>query len=69
MRSAGQYSPNLLKIRHPRTAQPGGSGKHAAAKEVVQQTTQTIIQEQRRLTMVQFQKAEESREKRRDSVG
>ena len=33
------------------------------AKELVEQTTQTIIQDQRRLTIVQFQKAEESREK------
>jgi regulator of protease activity HflC (stomatin/prohibitin superfamily) len=32
-------------------------------KGVIDQTTQTIIQEQRRLTMVEFQKAEESREK------
>jgi hypothetical protein len=30
---------------------------------VVEQTTQTIIQEQRKITMVEFQKAEESREK------
>lgn len=32
-------------------------------KGVVEQTTQTIIQEQRKITMVEFQKAEESREK------
>ena len=32
-------------------------------KGVIEQTTQTIIQEQRKITMVEFQKAEESREK------
>jgi SPFH domain / Band 7 family len=32
-------------------------------KGVVEQTTQTIIQEQRKITMVEFQKAEEAREK------
>jgi hypothetical protein len=32
-------------------------------KGVVEQTTQTIIQEQRKITMVELQKAEESREK------
>ena len=32
-------------------------------KGVLEQTAQTIIQEQRRLTMVEFQKAEEAREK------
>lgn len=32
-------------------------------KGVLEQTAQTIIQEQRRITMVEFQKAEESREK------
>lgn len=32
-------------------------------KGVVEQTTETIVQEQRKLTMVQFQKAEEAREK------
>ena len=32
-------------------------------KGVVEQTTQTIIQEQRKITMVEFEKAEESREK------
>jgi hypothetical protein len=32
-------------------------------KGVLEQTSQTIIQEQRRITMVEFQKAEESREK------
>ncbi|MDE3219653.1 MAG: SPFH domain-containing protein [Nitrospirota bacterium] len=32
-------------------------------KGVVEQTTQMIIQEQRKITMVEFQKAEESREK------
>src|SRR5262245_2061188 len=32
-------------------------------KGVVEQTTQTIIQEQRRITMIEFQKAEEAREK------
>ncbi len=32
-------------------------------KGVVEQTTQTIVQEQRKLTMVEFQKAEEAREK------
>jgi regulator of protease activity HflC (stomatin/prohibitin superfamily) len=32
-------------------------------KGVVEQTTATIVQEQRKLTMVQFQKAEEAREK------
>ena len=32
-------------------------------KGVVEQTTQTITQEQRKITMVEFQKAEESREK------
>jgi hypothetical protein len=32
-------------------------------KGVLDQTSQTIIQEQRRITMVEFQKAEESREK------
>ncbi|MFO0729395.1 MAG: SPFH domain-containing protein [Nitrospiraceae bacterium] len=32
-------------------------------KGVVEQTTQTIVQEQRRITMVEFQKAEEAREK------
>lgn len=32
-------------------------------KGVVEQTTQTIIQQQRTITMVEFQKAEESREK------
>ncbi len=32
-------------------------------KGVVDQTTQTIIQEQRKITMVEFQKAEEAREK------
>mgnify|MGYP001445939509 CR=1 FL=1 len=31
-------------------------------KGVVEQTTETIVQEQRKLTMVQFQKAEEARE-------
>ncbi len=32
-------------------------------KGVVEQTTQTIVQEQRKITMVEFQKAEEAREK------
>ena len=32
-------------------------------KGVVEQTTQTIIQEQRKITMIEFQKAEEAREK------
>ena len=32
-------------------------------KGVVDQTTQTIVQEQRKITMVEFQKAEEAREK------
>ena len=32
-------------------------------KGVIEQTTQTIIQEQRKITMIEFQKAEESREK------
>ncbi|MBA2485638.1 MAG: hypothetical protein H0V35_05995 [Nitrospira sp.] len=32
-------------------------------KGVVEQTTQTIVQEQRKLTMVEFQRAEEAREK------
>lgn len=32
-------------------------------KGVVEQTTQTIVQEQRKMTMVEFQKAEEAREK------
>ena len=32
-------------------------------KGVVEQTTETIIQEQRKITMVEFQKAEEAREK------
>lgn len=32
-------------------------------KPVLEQTAQTIVQEQRRLTMVEFQKAEEAREK------
>ncbi len=32
-------------------------------KEVLRQTEQTIVQEQRRITMVEFQKAEEAREK------
>ncbi|MEO8325868.1 MAG: SPFH domain-containing protein [Nitrospirota bacterium] len=32
-------------------------------KGVIEQTTQTIIQEQRKITMVEFQKAEEAREK------
>jgi SPFH domain / Band 7 family len=32
-------------------------------KGVVQQTTETILQEQRKITMVEFQKAEEAREK------
>jgi regulator of protease activity HflC (stomatin/prohibitin superfamily) len=32
-------------------------------KGVVEQTTQTIVQEQRRITMIEFQKAEEAREK------
>ena len=32
-------------------------------KGVVEQTTQTIVQEQRKMTMIEFQKAEEAREK------
>jgi hypothetical protein len=32
-------------------------------KGVLEQTAQTIIQEQRRITMIEFQKAEEAREK------
>lgn len=32
-------------------------------KEVLRQTEQTIVQEQRKITMIEFQKAEESREK------
>ncbi|OLD75367.1 MAG: hypothetical protein AUG95_00260 [Nitrospirae bacterium 13_1_20CM_4_62_6] len=32
-------------------------------KGVLEQTAQTIIQEQRKITMIEFQKAEESREK------
>ena len=38
-------------------------------KGVVEQTTQTIVQEQRKMTMVEFQKAEEAREKAGKSVG
>ena len=38
-------------------------------KGVVEQTTQTIVQEQRKITMVEFQKAEEAREKAENQRG
>ncbi len=40
-----------------------GVGSILPPKGVVEQTTQTIVQEQRKITMVEFQKAEEAREK------
>ena len=55
-------NPNCFWDRKRRSGSAGG-GCSKSERGVIEQTTQTIIQEQRKITMVEFQKAEESREK------